>query len=409
MGIYTVSQLNEHIKKVLTNDPQLSQVWVRGEISNLTKHSSGHYYFTLKDGNAQISCVSFRMTNRTLKFEPESSMKVLVFGTVDVYTVRGQYQLRVLDMRPDGIGELYKAYEQLRNRLQEEGLFDVVHKKKIPLYPTRIGVITSPTGAAIHDILHVLRRRFPVDVLLSPAIVQGENSAESIVKALEYLNRTDVDVIILGRGGGSLEDLWSFNEEVVARAIFDSKIPVISAVGHETDYTISDFVADVRAPTPSAAAEIAVPEKTGLIKHLESMLSRMQQAAIHIIADRRHHIEYLYSRIEPERFAEIVRRDMQRVDELSSRMEMAFGRTMESRQASLSGLAGRLNAVSPLNTLERGYSIALKSEDHAVIRSVDNVKTDDSVDIRLIDGTLECKVMGTRLDIINKAEKRSRS
>ena len=396
MGIYTVSQLNEHIKKVLTSDPQLSQVWVRGEISNLTKHSSGHHYFTLKDGNAQISCVSFRMTNRTLKFEPESSMKVLVFGTVDVYTVRGQYQLRVLDMRPDGIGELYKAYEQLRNRLQEEGLFDVVHKKKIPQYPSKIGVITSPTGAAIHDILHVLRRRFPVDILLSPAIVQGENSAESIVKALEYLNRTDVDMIILGRGGGSLEDLWSFNEEVVARAIFESGIPVISAVGHETDYTISDFVADVRAPTPSAAAEIAVPEKTGLNKHVESIILRMQQAAIHLIVDKRHHVGYLYSRIEPERFVEILRRDMQRVDELSSRIEMAFGRAMESRHASLSGLAGRLNAVSPLNTLERGYSIALKSENHAVIRSVDDVKTDDSVDVRLMDGTLECKVMGTR-------------
>ncbi|MDK2825724.1 MAG: exodeoxyribonuclease large subunit [Methanolobus sp.] len=396
MGIYTVSQLNEHIKKVLTNDPQLSQVWVRGEISNLTKHSSGHYYFTLKDGNAQISCVSFRMTNRTLKFEPESSMKVLVFGTVDVYTVRGQYQLRVLDMRPDGIGELYKAYEQLRNRLQEEGLFDVVYKKKIPQYPSRIGVITSPTGAAIHDILHVLQRRFPVNVLLSPAIVQGENSAESIVKALKHLNDTDVDVIIMGRGGGSLEDLWSFNEEIVARAIFDSEIPVITAVGHETDYTISDFVADVRAPTPSAAAEIAVPEKSGLKKHVESMSSRMQQAAIHLIADRQHHIEFLYSRIEPERFAEILRRDMQRVDELGSRMEMAFGRTMESRHASLSGLAGRLNAVSPLNTLERGYSIALKSEDNAVIRSVDDVKKDELVDVRLIDGTLECKVTGTR-------------
>ena len=193
-----------------------------------------------------------------------------------------------------------------------------------------------------------------------------------------------------------MKDLWSFNEEIVARAIFDSKIPVISAVGHETDYTISDFVADVRAPTPSAAAEIAVPEKTGLKKHVESVSSRMQQAAIHLIAEHRHNVEYLYSRIEPERFAEIVRHDMQRIDELSSRMEMAFGRAMDSRQASLSGLAGRLNAVSPLNTLERGYSIALKSKDHAVIRNIDDVKTDESVDVRLIDGTLECKVTGTR-------------
>ncbi|WP_340820572.1 exodeoxyribonuclease VII large subunit [Methanolobus sp. WCC4] len=410
MGIYTVSQLNEYIKQVLTNDPQLGQVWVRGEISNLTKHSSGHYYFTLKDKGAQISCVSFRMTNRTLKFEPEVSMKVLVFGTVDVYTVRGQYQLRVLDMRPDGIGELYKAYEQLRNRLQEEGLFEVVHKKRIPRYPSKVGVVTSPTGAAIHDILHVLKRRFPVDVLLSPALVQGENSAESIVRAIEQLNEMDVDVMIVGRGGGSLEDLWSFNEEVVARAIFDSKVPVISAVGHETDYTIADFVADVRAPTPSAAAEIAVPERSDLKKHVLSLSARMEQAAIHILSDNRRQLEHLSSRIEPERFAEIIRRDMQRVDELSSRMEFGLRKVIDSKASSLSGLAGRLNAVSPLNTLERGYSITLRSIDHSVVRSIDDVDTDESLDIRIMDGTVECRVTGVRTEdgnIVDSGEKRS--
>lgn len=407
MGIYTVSQLNEYIKQVLTQDPQLGQVWVRGEISNLTKHSSGHYYFTLKDKGAQISCVSFRMTNRTLKFEPEASMKVLIFGTVDVYIVRGQYQLRVLDMRPDGIGELYKAYEQVRNRLEEEGLFEVVHKKKLPRFPSKVGVVTSPTGAAVHDIIHVLKRRFPVDILLSPAIVQGENSAKSIVRALEYLNRTDVDLIIVGRGGGSLEDLWSFNEEIVARAIFDSKVPIISAVGHETDYTIADFVADVRAPTPSAAAEIAVPEKSDLKKHVLSLISRMQQSAIHLISENRNQLDYLSSRIDHERFAEILRRDMQRVDELSSRIEFGLKKIIESKLSSLSGLAGRLNAVSPLNTLERGYSIALRSSDHSVIRGIDDVSPDECLDIRLIDGTLECRVTAVKSEELNIGKKRS--
>jgi exodeoxyribonuclease VII large subunit len=407
MGIYTVSQLNEHIKQVLTHDPQLGQVWVRGEISNLTKHSSGHYYFTLKDKSAQVSCVSFRMTNRTLKFEPESSMKVLVFGTVDVYTVRGQYQLRVLDMRPDGIGELYKAYEQLRNRLQEEGLFEVIHKKKIPRFPAKVGVVTSPTGAAIHDILNVLKRRFPVDILLSPATVQGDNSAESIVRSIEHLNKTDVDVIIVGRGGGSLEDLWSFNEEVVARAIFDSTIPIISAVGHETDYTIADFVADVRAPTPSAAAEIAVPEKTDLKKHVMSLSSRMEQAAIHVVSDNKRQVDYLSSRIEPERFAEILHRDMQRVDELSIHMEFCLRKIIDLKASSLSGLAGRLNAVSPLNTLERGYSITLKSTDHSVVRSIDEVNIDGSLDVRVIDGTVECRVTGVKSEKRGIGKKRS--
>ncbi|WP_407355677.1 exodeoxyribonuclease VII large subunit [Methanolobus sp. WCC5] len=392
MGIYTVSQLNEYIRQVLTQDPHLGQLWVRGEISNLTKHSSGHYYFTLKDRDAQISCVSFRMTNRTLKFEPESSMKVLVFASLDVYTVRGQYQLKVLDMRPDGIGELYKAYEQLRNRLEEEGLFDFSHKRKIPRFPGKVGVVTSRSGAAIHDILNVIDRRFPVDVLLSPAIVQGERSAESIVRSIEYLNSTDVDVIIVGRGGGSLEDLWSFNEEVVARAIFASKVPVISAVGHETDYTIADFVADARAPTPSAAAEIAVPDRNELRKHVLSLTLRMQRSAMHLISERSRHLAHLYSRIEPERFAEILHRDMQRVDELSMRMEFGLRKVLESKISSLSGLAGRLNAVSPLNTLERGYSITLRSTDHSVVRTTDDVSIDECLDIRLIDGTIKCRV-----------------
>ncbi|MCD4800938.1 MAG: exodeoxyribonuclease VII large subunit, partial [Methanococcoides sp.] len=261
MPAYTVTELNNLIKNTLTNNPKLNQIWVQGEISNLTKHSSGHYYFTVKDGKSQISCVSFKSVNRNLRFELESSMKVLVFGSVDVYVVRGQYQLYVQDIRPDGVGELYKAYEQLKNKLEKEGIFSDVHKIPIPEYPLRVGVVTSPTGAAIHDILNVIGRRYPVNILLSPTIVQGERSAESIVRSIELLNQTDVDVIIVGRGGGSLEDLWAFNEEVVARAIFNSEKPIVSAVGHETDFTIADFTADMRAPTPSAAAELVVPDQ----------------------------------------------------------------------------------------------------------------------------------------------------
>jgi exodeoxyribonuclease VII large subunit len=394
MGIYTVSQLNDHIRQLLVNDPQLGQIWVRGEISNLTKHSSGHFYFTLKDKGSQLNCVSFRSTNRSLKFDPESSMRVLIFGSLDVYTVRGQYQLRVLDMRLDGIGELYKAYEQLRIRLQDEGLFDVSRKQPIPKYPLKIGVATSATGAAIHDILNVLKRRYPVDVLLAPTIVQGEMSSASIVSSIERLNRTDVDVIILGRGGGSLEDLWSFNEEVVARAIAKSRVPIISAVGHETDYTIADFTADLRAPTPSAAAELAVPDSMDLKRHVLSLSQRMEQAAIRSVSDYSDRLDYLCSRIEPEKLNDFLRQNSQRVDELTLRMERLSERIIESKQNQLCGLAGRLNAVSPLKTLERGYGIAIRTEDNKVIRSREDVYEGDDIGVIVSDGKIRCKVEG---------------
>lgn len=392
MGIYTVSKLNEYIKRVLSNDPRLAQVWVRGEISNLTKHSSGHYYFTLKDRGSQVSCVSFRSTNRGLKFDPETSMKVLVFGTVDVYTVRGQYQLRVLDMRPDGIGELYKAYEQLRNKLDDEGLFDTSRKRSIPKYPRRVGVVTSPTGAAIHDILNVLKRRYPVDILLSPATVQGDASAESIADAIEKLNHTDVDVIIVGRGGGSMEDLWSFNEELVARAISRSAIPIVSAVGHETDITIADFTADLRAPTPSAAAELVVPDVVALKRHVDSLSQRMEQAAIRMISDNSARIIYLQSRIEPNKLSDFLRQNVQRVDELAYRMERAMHGSVESRTMQLATFAGRLNAVSPLKTLERGYSIASKTNDGKLVRSIDDISEGDGISLIVTDGRISCKV-----------------
>ena len=396
MGIYTVSQLNNYIKHLLTSDPQMNEVWVRGEISNLTKHSSGHYYFTIKDRDSQLSCVSFRSTNRTLKFEPEASMKVLVFGSIDVYTVRGQYQMRVFDMRPDGVGELFKAFEQLKKKLQDEGLFDELHKKPIPKYPKKIGVVTSPTGAAIHDILNVAKRRCPMDILIAPTLVQGERSAQSIATSIEMLNKSDVDVIIVGRGGGSLEDLWSFNEEIVARAIFNSDVPIISAVGHETDYTIADFTADIRAPTPSAAAELAVPNRIEISRHIESLSSRMEQATTHIISEHASHIDYLQRQIEPERLNDFLRQNQQRIDEIISRTEYSIRTILNLKESSLKICAGRLDAISPLKTIERGYSITLKPEDQKVVGSISDVKMGDELEIIVKDGSIECSVDSTK-------------
>ncbi|HJH32737.1 MAG TPA: exodeoxyribonuclease VII large subunit [Methanosarcinaceae archaeon] len=396
MGIYTVSEVNNRIKHILTNDPKMSEVWVRGEISNLTKHSSGHYYFTIKDRNSQLNCVSFRSTNRILKFEPETSMKVLVFGSIDVYTVRGLYQLRVFDMRPDGIGELYKAFEQLKKKLEEKGFFEGSHKKPIPRYPKKIGIVTSPTGAAIHDILNVAKRRCPVDILVAPALVQGERSAQDIAASIEMLNQTDVDVIIIGRGGGSLEDLWSFNEEIVARAIFNSNIPIVSAVGHETDYTIADFTADIRAPTPSAAAELVVPNRIEIRRHIESLSTRMEQAAIYKISGQAAHLDHLRGQIDPDRLNDLLRQNQQRVDEITSRMEYSIKTILNMKGSSLKICAGRLDAISPLKTIERGYSITIRADDRKIVGNISDVKKGDGLEIIVKDGAIECSVDSTK-------------
>ncbi|WP_305064226.1 exodeoxyribonuclease VII large subunit [Methanococcoides sp.] len=392
MPAYTVTELNNLIKNTLANNPKLNQIWVQGEISNLTKHSSGHYYFTVKDGKSQISCVSFKSVNRNLRFELESSMKVLVFGSVDVYVVRGQYQLYVQDIRPDGVGELYKAYEQLKNKLEKEGLFSDVHKIPIPEYPLRIGVVTSPTGAAIHDILNVIGRRYPVNILLSPAIVQGERSAESIVRSIELLNQTDVDVIIVGRGGGSLEDLWSFNEEVVARAIFNSKKPIVSAVGHETDFTIADFTADMRAPTPSAAAELVVPDQKEVKRHLATLSSRLEKEVGHVISEGKGRLEHARKKLEPQHIMDMLMQDSQYLDELTMKLTSSMGKIIENKAFELKFHSSRLNAVSPLNTILRGYSIALDPEKKVSISSVSELKENAQLDVIVNDGIFECKV-----------------
>jgi exodeoxyribonuclease VII large subunit len=390
-GIYTVHEFTLAVKNTLTTG-QFNDVWIRGEISNFTNHSSGHRYFTIKDKNSQLACIMFKWHGKNLRFEPEHGMKVLVLGDIDVYEQRGVYQLKVRDMRLDGIGELYKAYEQLKNKLAMEGLFSPDHKKPLPKFPTKIGVATSPTGAVLHDILTVLKRRYPVNILFIPTVVQGESAAQNIVGSIETLNRTDVDVIILGRGGGSIEDLWAFNEEVVARSIFNSRIPIISAVGHETDYTICDFVADVRAPTPSAAAEIAVPQREELTNQISRLGDRLIENEKRYLNDMQSHISGLRSSVDPCLLLERVAQSMQYVDELAQKKTSGFGRLLEVKQALLDAYAGKLDAVSPLGTLSRGYSITLKLPHKTPVRCIADIEISDEISIIVNDGKIQCKV-----------------
>jgi exodeoxyribonuclease VII large subunit len=390
-GIYTVHEFTLAVKSILT-EGQFNDVWIRGEISNFTNHSSGHRYFTIKDKNSQLACIMFKWHGKNLRFEPENGMKVLVLGDIDVYEQRGIYQLKVREMRPDGIGELYKAYEQLKNKLAMEGLFSPDHKKPLPGFPTKIGVATSPTGAVLHDIITVLKRRYPVNILFIATVVQGESAAQSIVSSIEALNRTDVDVIILGRGGGSIEDLWAFNEEIVARAIFNSSIPIISAVGHETDYTICDFVADVRAPTPSAAAEIVVPERQELANQINRLRDRLIENEKRYLSDSQSRISVLEASVDPHLLLERIIQYIQNVDELAKMQTSGFGRLLEVKQALLDAYSGKLDAISPLGTLSRGYSITLKIPGKTPVRSIADIEISEEISIIIKDGKIKCKV-----------------
>lgn len=379
------------VKNVLTS--RLNDVWIRGEISNLTCHNSGHRYFTLKDRKSQLHCVMFKWYAHNPRFELRDGMKVIVFGDIDVYEPRGRYQLKVRMVRPDGVGELYKAYEQLKNKLALEGLFSPKHKKPLPKFPKKIGIATSDSGAVIHDILTVLKRRYPVSIVFAPTIVQGEEAAESIVHSIKLLNQTDADVIILGRGGGCIEDLWAFNEEKVARAIFSSRIPIISAVGHETDYTIADFVADVRAPTPSAAAEIAVPDRQELLNHIRWLNNRMIQLQRERINNRFHYLSELRKVIQPV-LMQKTSQSMDYINMLSQQNISCIRRILENKKELLKMHAGRLDAVSPLATLSRGYSITLKLPENLIVKSINDVKSGDRVEIVVNDGRIKCNVNG---------------
>lgn len=389
----TVTDLNKYIKEKIAGDEMLNNVLVKGEISNYKHHYTGHLYFTLKDENSLIKCIMFKSFASNLKFEPKDGMKVTIFGTVSVFERDGIYQIYCKAMQEDGLGSLYKAYEELKAKLEKEGLFDQSHKKKIPLMPKCIGVLTSNTGAVIRDIINVSTRRNPnVYIKLLPVPVQGAGAAEKIVDAIKTMNEKKLaDVIILARGGGSLEDLWPFNEEIVARAIYDSELPVISAVGHETDFTIADFVADLRAPTPSAAAELAVPNISDLILKLEGYNNRYKLAL-------KKKVEFMKLRYEKCMNSRVFKEPLQKINEKYILIDMKVKSIQNSmtaiynkKKTEMVKHVAKLDGLSPLKTLTRGYSIV--QMDGKVISSVSQLKKDDEIDIRLTDGTSRAKIL----------------
>lgn len=433
--VYSVSQLTRDIKAIM--EAAFDSIWVEGEISNFRTAASGHSYFVLKDNKSQIRCVLFKGHKAGIKFEPEDGDQVLLFGRITVYDARGEYQIVTESMEPRGLGALQKAFEQLKLKLEKEGLFDEDKKKPLPEFPWKIGVVTSPTGAAVRDVLNIIRRRNPkVSVLLYPTKVQGEGSAEEIAKGLQELNqRKDIEIIIVGRGGGSLEDLWAFNEEQVARAIAASQIPVVSAVGHEIDFTISDFVADLRAPTPSAAAELTVP----LLSDTLQEINGLNEALIGSIQQKLDYYFDLLKRLMDRRFfhqpREIFQPHIQRVDELHSRLVRGLQQNLVTHQQRLQdkihrllqaspekniphmrenldmlekrmlhivqsqillrkerfdGILKNLNAYNPLSILERGYSIS--SKDNKALKTTEGINPGDSIKVRLAEGKLDCTV-----------------
>ncbi len=388
----TVSQLNRYIKGIIEQDNLLFRVTVKGEISNFKAHYSGHMYFALKDETAVIKCVMFRSAASTLKFLPESGQKVIASGRVGVYERDGQYQLYIDSMQPDGIGALYAAYEQLKGKLSEEGLFDEDRKKPIPKFPSKIGVVTSPTGAAVRDILNILKRRYRLsDIYIYPVLVQGDEAPGDIAKAIDYFDRSGwADVLIVGRGGGSIEDLWAFNTEIVARAAANCKIPIISAVGHETDFTIIDFVADLRAPTPSAAAELAVPSTAELLEKLSGFDLRLINAVGATVRKKRLALEGFSGRAVYKRENDIVEKRMMALDSASLKLEAAMNSVLAKDKELLSSAIGKLDALSPLATLNRGFSVVKKDDE--VVKSAADLNEGDRLSVRFSDGGAICEV-----------------
>ncbi len=391
----TVTALNEYIKGKLENDPMLSRVLVKGEISNFINHyKTGHFYLSLKDEGGVIRAVMFRMNASKLQFVPENGMKVICEGRVSSYVKDGQYQLYISDMQPDGVGALYIAFEQLKKKLEAEGLFDPAYKKPLPKYPRRVGIITAATGAAIRDMINVSGRRFPLaELVLYPSLVQGDGAPAQLIRGLETFNtKCPVDVIILGRGGGSLEDLWAFNDEALARAIFASRIPVISAVGHETDFSISDFVADLRAPTPSAAAELAMPEAGEVKRKLHNVIDRMSLVTENRIKTLRRSLDALASCPQMQSQMRLIDDRRMAILNLDREMENGMTRLLERKKSTLLQGAARLDALSPLAVMSRGYS-ALFNEKGETVNQKQQLAIGDRVNIRLSDGKAKAQIL----------------
>ena len=395
--ILEVSQVNGYLKSVLDQDPLLQRLMIRGELSNYKVYPSGHHYFTLNDSESALRCVMFRSSASRLRFQPENGMKVIASGRITVYPRDGSYQLYCDSLTPEGAGDLAIAFEQLKAKLSAEGLFDPEHKKPLPKYPHRIAIVTSSAGAAIHDMLRILKARYPLSkVILLPVRVQGMEAPPEIADAIRYCNRYQIaDLIITGRGGGSMEDLWAFNDERVARAIYDSQIPVISAVGHEPDVTISDYVADLRAATPSNAAELAVPDQQELIQMLDSLSSKMA-------GDLRRKLSFFRQRLDHLSASRVLRSPGQyfadrrlALEHLTLRLTTAQRALIVSARGDLGRLASAMDAMSPLKVLSRGYSLTTTA-DGTTVRSVSQIKIGDSVEIRLPDGRLDAEIIGRR-------------
>lgn len=396
--VLTVTQINTYIKSLIDYDDNLKNIYVSGEISNFTNHyRTGHFYFTLKDDKSAIKAVMFNQYAGMIRFEPYNGLKVIIRARLSVFERDGVYQLYVTDMQPDGLGQLNLAYEQLKSRLEEEGLFESIYKKSIPSMPKNIAVITSPTGAAIQDIINVISRRYSCcNLIIVPVQVQGENSAKQIVRAIKKVNRQNcADVIILGRGGGSIEDLWSFNEEIVARAIFESRIPIISAVGHETDFTISDFVADLRAPTPSAAAELATPNLITVYNEIERYNTLMKECLTNKLLLYKIEVDRLNSILKQNSPDKELKIKSEKVEQLMIQLNRNMREVYINKTDKLRYVSGKLDALSPLKTLSRGYCLAF-NDNGKHIDTVKKINETDNIKLKFKDGEVSCLVNEVR-------------
>ena len=416
----TVGALTRYIKYKIDNDEHLKTVFLKGEISNFKMHSTGHMYFSIKDETSKINAIMFSRDAKNVTFEPKEGTKVLVVGRISVYESTGNYQIYVSEMIEDGVGNLYIAFEKLKEKLSKEGLFDDKYKKKIPKMPKKIGIITAPTGAAIKDILSTIKRRYPIcETILFPSLVQGDNAKEDIVKNLKIANTYDLDVIILGRGGGSIEDLWPFNEEIVAREIFASKIPIISAVGHEVDFTIADFVADLRAPTPTGAAEMAVPNMIDIINHIKQLTIRLNESLNKKIKLEKINLEKSKNSIVIKNPMIMIDNKKQKIDLIKESVMRILNLKLENnknklekikqnyilnnpeviykeKQNKLSNLIEKLELVNPLGVLKRGYSIT--KQDNKVITKIKDIKKTKPLIIKLQDGDIETEIKNIKED-----------
>lgn len=410
----TITAITRYLKYKLDSDEHLKNVFLKGEISNFKAHSTGHLYFSLKDETSKINAIMFSVNAKKLKFHPQDGSKVLLVGRISVYEATGNYQIYVEDMIEDGVGNLYIAYEKLKAELAKEGLFDDSHKKKIPKIPSKVGIITAPTGAAIKDIISTIRRRFPLcETILFPSLVQGENAASDIVKNIKLADTYNLDVLIVGRGGGSIEDLWPFNEEIVARAIYEANVPIISAVGHEVDFTIADFVSDLRAPTPTGAAELAVPNQTDVLKHIEQLRIRANENIYKKINYQKLYLDSLKNSFVIKSPMIMYENKKQKLDMNLEKIKNLINNILEVRkskfnllksnyllnnpneiykhqQIRLENIIDKLNIINPLNTLKRGYTLTYSNDN--IVKDIKDIKVGNVIKTRFTNGTVESTV-----------------